>query len=558
MEILVVGLLGLLAIAAATALSDRIGVAAPLLLVLVGVGVSLAPGVPAFEVEPEWILAGVVPPLLFSSAVSMPSMDFRREFGAISAMSVLLVVVSTAVIGVVVAALVPGLGLAAGFALGAILSPTDAVATSIVKKVGVAPRVTTVLEGESLLNDATALVVLRAAIAATAASVSIGGVLADFAIAVAVAVVVGLVVGRLGLTVRSWIRQAQVSTVISYALPFAASLPAEALGGSGLVAAVVAGLVTGHGAIRYLSPQHRLSDRQNWRTVETVLEGAIFLIMGLQLTAVVEDLHADGGSLWWGAALAAIALLVTIVVRAAFTAPLIGLQRRFAHRNETLRPALSDIDEKLVVGETLEFRGRSRLMDDPERTEKFRTRLRRKIADIDHLLAEPLGAREGAVVVWAGMRGAVTLAAAQTLPEDAPLRSLLVFVAFLVAAGSLLIQGGTLALFVRLVKPAGPDPEATAEEQAELTRRMRGAVREVLEQYADDPDVAAILERDSQRSQDRDPAALVGMRMEILEAQRAALVAARAEGTFAAGPLTTALENLDADQISMELRRSSM
>jgi monovalent cation/hydrogen antiporter len=554
-ELLIIGVLGLLAVAASAVLAERIGVAAPLVLVVVGLGVSLVPGVPAFDVDPEWILAGVLPPLLFSSAVAMPTMDFRRELGAISGLSVLLVVVSTAAIGFVVHALVPDLGLAASLALGAILSPTDAVATSIVKKVGVSPRITTVLEGESLLNDATALVVLRAAIAATAASVSVGGVLADFAIAVVVAVVVGFAVGRLGLVVRSRIRQAPVSTVVSYALPFAASIPAEVLHGSGLVAAVVAGLVTGQGAIRYLSPQHRLSDRQNWRTVETVLEGGIFLVMGLELTAVLADLHADEGSTWAGVGLAALALVITVAVRAVFITPLVGIQSRIARRNERLRPQLETVDEKLQTGNTIEFRGRSREIDDPERAEQFRTRLRRKIADIDYLLAEPFGAREGAVIVWAGMRGAVTLAAAQTLPEDTPLRSLLVFVAFLVAGASLLVQGGTLAWFVRLVKPAGPDPADAEAERAELVARMRAASMEVMQRHATEPAVAEFLQRSADEAHRRpDPTAFRTLRLEMIEAQRAALVAARAEGTFAAAALTTALENLDADQISIELR----
>ncbi|MCF7552077.1 sodium:proton antiporter [Pseudonocardia sp. WMMC193] len=554
MELLIIGVCGLLAIAACAVLSERVGVAAPLVLVVVGLLVSIVPGVPEFAVDPEWILAGVLPPLLFSSAVSMPAMDFRRELGAISGLSVLLVVLSTAVLGLVVNALVPDLGLAASFALGAILSPTDAVATSIVKKVGVAPRITTLLDGESLLNDATALVVLRAAIAATAASVSVGGVLADFVVAVVVAVVVGLVVGRLGLVVRSRIRQAPVSTVVSYALPFAASIPAEELHGSGLVAAVVAGLVTGQGAIRFLSPQHRLSDRQNWRTVETVLEGGIFLLMGLELTTVLGDLRADAGSVWAGVGLAALALVLTLAVRAVFLAPLIAVQNRFARRGASLRPRLAGVDEKLQVGNTIEFRGRSREIDDPERAERFRTRLRRKIADIDYLLAVPLGPREGAVLVWAGMRGAVTLAAAQTLPEDTPLRSLLVFVAFLVAAASLLVQGGTLAWFVRLVKPAAPDPDEVAAERGELIDRMRAASWTVLEQHAANPQVAEFLERSADEAQRPDPGDLRALRLEMIEAQRAALVAARAEGTFDAGALTTALENLDAEQISIELR----
>ncbi|TCK25828.1 cation:proton antiporter [Pseudonocardia endophytica] len=552
MEILVIGLLGMLAVAGASALSERVGVAAPLLLVVVGLVVSQLPGVPVVEVDPEWVLAGIVPPLLFSSAVSMPTMNFRREFGAISGLSVLLVVASTAVIGVVLAAVVPGLGLAAGFALGAILSPTDAVATGIVKRVGVSARVTTVLDGESMLNDATALVVLRAAIAATAASVSIGGVLGDFALAVAVAVAVGLAVGWVGLRVRARVSAARVGTVISYALPFAASLPAEALGGSGLVAAVVAGLLTGQGAIRHLSPQDRLSDRQNWRTMETLLEGAIFLIMGLQLPTVLGDLHADGGSVGQGVALAALALVLTLVVRAAYTAPLLALQRRLSRRKTSERSELQLTDQALDSG-VISYRGRSRDIE-PENVDRFRSRLRRRMADIDYLLAEPLGAREGAVIVWAGMRGAVTLAAAQTLPEDAPQRSLLVVVAFLVAAASLLFQGSTLAWVVHRVKPAGPDPEAAAAERDELQSRMRAVAIEVLKRHPTQPWAAEFLERSAEKAGTPDPTAMSDLRLEMIRAQRESLVAARAEGRFDAAALSAALETLDAEQINIEMR----
>ena len=174
-ELLIVVVIGLLVISAAATLGPRLGFAAPLLLVVVGIGASLLPFVPEVHVEPEWILSGVLPPLLYSAAVSMPSMNFRREFTAISGLSFVLVVVSSLVVGVVFAWLVPGLGLAWGIALGAIVSPTDAVATSIVKRAGAPTRVVTILQGESLLNDATALVILRAAIAGAAAvSVSRG------------------------------------------------------------------------------------------------------------------------------------------------------------------------------------------------------------------------------------------------------------------------------------------------------------------------------------------------------------------------------------------------
>src|SRR5215203_870920 len=191
-ELLIVVVMGLLVISAAATLGTRMGFAAPLLLVVAGIGTSLLPFVPEVQVEPEWIPSGVLPPLLYSASVSMPSMNFRREFGAISGLSFVLVVVSSLALGAVFAWLIPGLGLAWGIALGAIVSPTDAVATSIVKRTGAPPRVVTVLEGESLLNDATALVIMRAAIAGAAVSVSLWGVLYSFVYSIAVARIVGL------------------------------------------------------------------------------------------------------------------------------------------------------------------------------------------------------------------------------------------------------------------------------------------------------------------------------------------------------------------------------
>jgi NhaP-type Na+/H+ or K+/H+ antiporter len=557
---LVVVVLGLLAIALVRLLADRIGVAAPLLLVLVGVGVSLVPGMPVVEIEPEWILAGILPPLLFSSAVAMPAMEFRRAFGAVSGLSVLLVVVSAGVIGLLLTALVPGLDLAAGIALGAILSPTDAAATAIVRRVGVTSRVVTVLEGEGLLNDATALVLLRAAIAASAASVSIGGVLGDFAFAVAVAVVLGLVVGRIGLWVRHRIGDSTVNTVLSFATPFVASLPAEALGASGLVAAVAAGLVTGHGAIRYLSPQHRLSDKENWRTVELVLEGTIFLLMGLQLAGILEELHREGGTVGPGLLLAAAALLATLVVRALYVAPLVAVLRSYSRRGVALRPQLTDLDEKLAAGDPATFRGREVAFKDTGRAARFRDRLQLKIADIDYFRVAPLGPREGVIVVWAGMRGAVTVAAAQTLPIGVPDRSLLIFIAFAVATGSLLLQGGTLATVVRWVAPARAE-EPSSAERAALSSRLREANMAVLDQHLDDPQIAAFRERLAEMEGRPEPEVTSGsrtrVRLEMIEAQRAALLSARAEGVFTAEALNTSLENLDAEQISIELRRRS-
>ncbi|MGI9824868.1 cation:proton antiporter [Agromyces sp. Marseille-Q5079] len=552
MELLVVVVLGLLGIAAATAIGPRLGVAAPLLLVIVGIGASLLPFVPDFEIDPEWILAGVLPPLLYSASVSMPAMEFRREFSAIGGLSVGLVVVSSVLLGLLFAWLIPDLGIAGGIALGAIVSPTDAVATSIVKRIGVSPRIVTVLEGESLLNDATALVLLRSAIVATAASVTFWGILGDFVFAVVVAIVIGYLVGKANLWVRERVTDPTVNTVISFTVPFLASVPAEVLGASGLVAAVVAGLVTGSGAIRRLSPQHRASDTQAWRTVELILEGTVFLVMGLEMSTIVADVHGGRSGILVGLVLAGLALTAVIAVRAVYVFPTLGLQRRRARRGVVMRDQLSGMQDRLDnLGEdqSLRLEGRAGPQSGEvgrevpkERLAMFRRRITRKVADIDYFTAEPLGWREGAVIVWAGMRGAVTLAAAQTLPADIPERSLLVFVAFVVAAASLIIQGGTLPMLVRWVKPARLDQAAIDADREELDGMLRDIARRRIEEATPAGD-------------DRPGPAARGyaFRLDVLHEQREALWAQREEGRFSSAALTEALEALDATQISLEL-----
>ena len=563
-ELLVVAVLGLLGIAAATAIGPKLGFSAPLLLVVVGILVSFLPFVPDVEIDPEWIIAGVLPPLLYSASVSMPSMEFRREFGAISGLSVSLVVVSSVALGLLFTWIVPGLSLAAGIALGAIVSPTDAVATSIVKRVGVTPRIVTVLEGESLLNDATALVLLRSAIAATAAAVSFWEILGDFVFAVAVAVVIGYLVGKGNLWLRSRVTDATVNTVISFTVPFLASVPSEVLGASGLVAAVVAGLVTGRGAIRSLSPQHRMSDVQNWRTIELILEGAVFLVMGLEMSAILGDLTNETRGIELGGRVAAITLLAVLVVRALFVYPMLGLQRRSSRRGASMKPQLTAFQERLENADPDEVatperrggpgKGRPGRMLSAASLGRFQTRIRRKVADIDYFVAEPLGWREGTVIVWAGMRGAVTLAAAQTLPQGTPDRSLVIFIAFLVATGSLLIQGGTLPWIVRLVKPARVDREAARAEHAELLGILRRVADDVVREHREARVDADGGHQHGDRDPEEDRELYRTLRLQIIHAQRETLLTARDDGTYSASVLTGVLETLDADQISMELR----
>ena len=575
-------LLLLLVVGLSAVLSARLQVAAPLLLVALGAGVAALPGVPAVEVPPELVLAGILPPLLYSAAVQLPAMGFRRDASAISGLSVVLVLVSAVSVGALLSWLL-GVGFWWGVALGAVVSPTDAVATSIVKGLGASPRAVSLLEGEGLLNDATALVLLRTAVAVAAAGTamtsggsgggpSVGSALGDFAWAVALAVVVGLVVGHLDLAVRRRVDDPAAGTLISFAVPFAASLPVEHLGGSGLVAAVVAGLVTNHHAPRVLGPRARLSDSQTWRSASLLLEGGIFLLMGLELPAVLAAVAADpetaGGvghlGLGSAVAVAAAALVAVLAVRALFVAGLLGLSHRRRDRRELARRRFSAFAERFEDRSPAEvaaaitarravdstagrvkgglrrgglrgaWRAAQRRPVTEEAVGRITTRLRRVRADLDYLLDEPLGWREGVVVVWAGMRGAVTVAAAQTLPEDAPQRELLVLVAYLVAAGSLLLQGLTLRRVVLAVGSTRQRSESEdAAQRAALHQLVLDAVR-----AAEVPEGASAKET----------------RLLQLRAQRDALLDARDDGSFDAEALTHALAVVDADEISLSLR----
>ena len=549
MTALIIAVAGLLTVAMTAALAPRLRVAAPLLLVVLGIAISFVPGVPGIQVDPEWILAGVLPPLLYSASVSMPAMSFRRDLGAIGGLSVVLVVLSSFVLGAFFSWVIPGLDLWWGVALGAIVSPTDAVATSIVRRSGVSGRVVAVLEGESLLNDATALVLLRTAVAGTAASVSLWHVAGSFGYSVAVAVVIGAVVALVMLRVRSRVTDPTVSTVLSFTVPFLASIPSELLGTSGLVAAVVAGLVTGQGAPRRLAPQHRLSETQTWRTVELVLEGAVFLLMGLELSQIVDDVRAQHDGVGAALAIAGGAFLLSVLVRTAYVSPLVAGLRRRARRAERSRPRLDAFQLALQQPEAQrgrpadEARGPGRRPVPPHRLEQMRTRLTRVLADIDYYLAVPLGWREGGVLVWAGMRGAVTLAAAQTLPASTPHRPLFVLVAFTVAAGSLLLQGSTLQTAVRWLRPAPVDTEALATDREDLRVLLAQVRRDVLARDA--PTEATVRPSPVDRAR--------ALELAVIAAQRTAVLDARDDGTVGVDALDDALARLDVEQVRLEL-----
>ena len=569
-------LAGVVVVALATVIGPRFNVAGPLVLLAVGAGVSLLPFVEPFSVNPEVILVGVLPPLLYSAAVQLPAIEFRRDFAPIAGLSVLLVVFSSLVLGLFFWAVIPGLGLALAIALGAILSPTDAVATSIAKRLGISPRVVTMLEGESLLNDATALVLLRTAVAAVASGFAFGDALADFAWAVAIALVFGAVVGWANLRVRERVSNSAANTALSFTIPFLAYLPTEHLGGSGLVAAVVAGIVTGQGAARRFTPEQRISDRLNWRTVELILEGGVFLVFGLELKDIVVANLREHEGLWHGTWLALSALGIVLLVRALYVTGLIAVQARRSRRHVRHQDRIEGAQQRLdrfeeAYREAPEQFGEGRAA--PARTERrigwMRARISRTMADLDYYRDSPLTARHGTVIVWAGMRGVVTLAAAQTLPVDTPQRPLLIFVAFLVALFSLVLQGLTLSPVVRGVGLSGDGGEGpTRDEQRALSSELRDAAITAVQSGSlarrdGEPFPADLVERAGARlvqpPDDDDEANarvrdLLELRLASIEAMRKRLGELSRDGRFSTAALRHALAELDADQLSLELR----
>lgn len=584
MEALIVVIIAIVVIALATAVAPKLGIAGPLILVLVGGAVSLLPFVEIPEINPEFILVGVLPPLLYSAAVSLPAIEFRRDFGPIAGLSFLLVIISSVLLGFFFMAVIPGIHPAIAVALGAILSPTDAVATSIVKRLGVSRRVVTMLEGESLLNDATALVLLRTMIASVGLATSVSGdtrvgfgFIPAFAWGVVVAVVVGAIVGWLNLRLRALIKNSAANTAIGFVVPFIAYIPTEELGGSGLVAAVVAGIVTGQGAARWFTPEQRRSDEHNWHTIELVLEGAVFLIMGLELRDIVTQNVEQHNGLGTGLGIALGALAIIIAARAAYVSLLVWLQSRRARgRQRTRLEAMNSRLDRIAEGAAVpdpRYRGRRGdvSFDDPRaqrRLSSMRTRVSRALSDLDYYQASPLGWKHGAIIVWAGMRGVVTLAAAQTISSDVTDdRALLVFIAFAVAVGSLMLQGFTLPWVVKAlrIEKAGDDSLDKAEQSA-LDDELRGAAIGALSdpalrrrdgsEFAEDL-VSLVGSRMVDPPDDAEGLAtrdLLELRLAMIEAMRRRLNELSSGGEYSTPALRHALAELDADQLSLELR----
>ena len=361
------------------------------------------------------------------------------------------------------------------------------------------------------------------------------------------AVVIGFVVGKAFLFVASKLSNSTVCTALSFTVPYAAYLPAEHIEASGLVASVAAGIIVGAGAANHLSAAQRMSDVQNWRTLELLLEGGVFLLVGLEMSALVSHVHRDGGRLSDALVVAVSVLVAVVLLRAVFVGPMALWLARRARRVDRLAPKLREFGDRLPADETGKMR-----------------RVNRKIADVDYYVSSPLGWRESTIVVWAGMRGAVTVAAAQTLPVDTTSRSLLVLIAFLVAVGSLIVQGLTLGPLVRWLGVQPDDGEADAE-RADLRRRLRAVVVDDLKaRYATEPERYRRVRDAVLRSEDSEEGSVrmlgrtefVVLRQAMIDAQRGELLELRDEGSYGAQVLTEALARLDAEQITIDLYRT--
>ena len=304
---------GLVAVTAASAVLARRSLAPPsIFLVLVGLGLGFVPGVPRIELRPELVLSLLLPPLLYSSGVGMSWRGFKQNLQPILSLAVGCVIFTALVTAAVMHAAL-GVPWAVGFVLGAVVSPPDAVAPmAIARRFAVPSRILTVLEGEGLVNDATALILFSFAILAVAegGSFSLPAAAGEFAAVVVGEIGWGLFIGWSALRLRRWVKEPQVEMVLALLTPFAAFWVPEALGGSGVLATVAAGLFVSWNGPRFISPATRLQGFFVWGLVNYLIEGVIFLLMGLQAVVIID--HLDLGE-WKRMALAAALVSISII-----------------------------------------------------------------------------------------------------------------------------------------------------------------------------------------------------------------------------------------------------
>ncbi|MFI8128949.1 Na+/H+ antiporter [Streptomyces diastaticus] len=440
----------LLLVAGSTAVAGaarRTPVPAPLLLVTAGLLVSYVPGVPHYTLDPEIVLPMVLPPLLYTAAMDSSYLDLRAQVRSVALLSVGYTLFATLAVGWAVHLVVPDLPLTAALVLGAVVAPPDAVAaTAVARRVGLPSRITTILQGESLVNDATAITAYRVAVAA-AVGESAGplhaGPLhagAEFLVASLGGVAVGLVLMVPLHWLRTHLREPLLQNTLSLLIPFAAYALAEYAHASGVLAVVVVALYLGHHSWQ-VDFATRLQEDAVWKMVAFVLESAVFALIGLQLPLVVGGLgeyHA-GQVLWYALAV----FLLVVATRFVWTYPAVHLPRLLSRRVRAREP-------------------------DPTWKGPF-------------------------VVAWAGMRGVVSLAVAFSIPHGVheggsfPYRNLILFLTFTTVIGTLVVQGLTLPALIRLLRLPGRDARAETLLEAQAQNAASEAAEHRLDALLTDP-----------------------------------------------------------------------
>jgi CPA1 family monovalent cation:H+ antiporter len=504
----------------------QFGIPSPALLVIGGLTIAVIPGLPRVQFDPYLIFVIFVPPLLFRASVLASWRDLRANLRPILLLSVGLVIFTTIVVGAAVHALVPVLPWGPAFALGALVSPPDApAATAFLRQLVVPRRIATILEGESLVNDATAIVAYRMAVAAVVTGTfSLGAAGLRFAWVGTMGVALGLAVAWLIAWLRRRLHAPEIEATISLLTPFAAFLPAEAVGGSGVLAVVAAGLYLARLAPRVIAPDTRMQMEEMWRVIEFILAGLTFIFVGLERRAVLGGLGAYSWTTLVGAALAV--GFATIGARVVWV-------------------FVSSYGPRLVG-----------------RASGWHTTF--------------LSWREGAFVAWAGLRGADSLVLALALPlvtatgAPFPGRDLIIFLTYAIILITLVAQGLSLRTIVNWLGICDTGETRRLEEAHAREQAAEAALRR-LEQLATglDPEIVAELraryvhrkqrygarvraERDG--AEERLARARAEALRELLEAERRAVISLRDKGVIGDQVMRQVQRDLDLETLVLGSR----
>ncbi|GAA2632311.1 MULTISPECIES: Na+/H+ antiporter [Streptomyces] len=421
--------------AAVAGLARRTPVPAPLLLVAAGLLAAYVPGVPAYALDPHIVLPLLLPPLLYTAAVDSSYLDLRANARPIAMLSVGYVLFATLAVGYAAYLLVPGLPVPVALVLGAVIAPPDAVAaTAIARKLRLPNRITTILQGESLVNDATAITAYKVALAA-AVGVSAGwaGGIGEFLLASVGGIAVGLVLMVPIHHLRTRLKEPLLQNTLSLLIPFVAYAAAERVHASGVLAVVVVALYLGHRNWQ-VDFATRLQEEAVWKVVAFVLESVVFALIGLQLPVVLKGLGEYNGlhAAWYAIAV----FLAVVVARFLWVFPATFVPRWMSPRIRDREPE-TDWKAPVIVG-------------------------------------------------WAGMRGVVSLAIAFSVPVYVPYRNLILFLTFTTVIGTLVVQGLTLPPLIRALKLPPKDVQAEtlaeAQAQSEASRAAEERLAELLEE----------------------------------------------------------------------------